>query len=115
MGKALVKVNEYFVVKTDDGGNETEVIYNPPLLAQTQNIRVELRKEKKHERPHVHVIKKGRDKFHGVSIALDDFTVLAGEDQLKHFDSKEFQYISHFLWRNRERFMTLYQALRGDL
>lgn len=115
MGKAPIKVNEHFVVNTDEKGNETEVIYNPPLLAQTQNIRVELRKEKNHNRPHVHVIKKGRNKSHDVSIALDDFEILAGEDNLKHFAKDEYQAIIDFIVENQDRFIEVYATLRGDL
>jgi hypothetical protein len=32
MAKAPVKVNEHFVVGTDEKGVEREVIYDPPLL-----------------------------------------------------------------------------------
>lgn len=46
MAKAPIRVSEHFVVKARDG-SEAEVIYDPPLLAESQNIRVELRKEKK--------------------------------------------------------------------
>jgi len=56
MGKAFIKVNEYFAIKTDKNGDQTEFIYNPPLIAESQNIRIELR-QKKHKRPHVHIIK----------------------------------------------------------
>jgi hypothetical protein len=115
MGKDPIKVNEHFVVKTDDKGTETEVIYNPPLLAESQNIRVELRKEKNHNRPHVHVIKKGRDKSHDVSIALDNFDILAGGDNLKHFDEREFEAIADFISKNKDRFIDVYAKLRGDL
>lgn len=115
MRKAPIKVNEHFVVKTDDKGNETEVIYSPPLLAESQNIRVELRKEKNHKRPHVHVIKKGRDKSHDVSIAIDDFDILAGEDNLKHFAKDEYQAIIDFIVENQDRFIEVYATLRGDL
>lgn len=87
MTKAPVKINEHFVVMTDENGNETDVIYNPPLLAESENIRVELRKEKNHNRPHVHIIKKGRNKSYDVSLALDDFSLLAGGENLKHFDN----------------------------
>ncbi len=89
MGKAPIKVNEHFVIKTDDEGNETEVIYNPPLLAESQNIRVELRKEQKHHRPHVHIIKKRKDKSYDVSVALDDLSILAGGENRDQFDSRE--------------------------
>ena len=115
MGRAPIKVNEHFVVKTDDKGVETEVIYNPPLLAESQNIRVELRKEQKHNRPHVHVIKKGRDKSHDVSIALDNFDILAGGENLKHFDENEFEAIADFISKNQVRFIDVYAKLRGDL
>lgn len=66
MTKAPVKINEHFVVVTDEKGNETDIIYNPPLLAESENIRVELRKEKNHNRPHVHIIKKGRKNSYDV-------------------------------------------------
>lgn len=115
MGKAPIKVNEHFVVNTDENGNETEVIYSPPHLAQTQNIRVELRKEKNHDRPHVHIIKKGKDKSCDVSIALDDFDILAGEDNLKHFAKDEYQVIIDFIVENQDRFIEVYATLRGDL
>jgi hypothetical protein len=115
MGKPPIKVNEHFVVSIDDNGNEADVIYNPPLLADTQNIRVELRKEKNHNRPHIHIIKKGKNKSHDVSIALDDFTVLAGGENLEHFDEREWDKISDFLVGNQDRFIKLYETLRGDL
>lgn len=115
MGKAPIKVNEYFAVKTDDEGTETDVIYDPPLLAESQNIRVELRKEKNHNRPHVHIIKKGRNKSYDVSVALDNFDILAGEENLKHFDEKEFEAIADFISKNQDRFKEVYVKLRGDL
>jgi hypothetical protein len=115
MGKAPIKVNEHFVVNTDDKGSETEVIYNPPLLAETQNVRIELRKERNHGRPHVHVIKKGRNNSYDVSIALDDFDILAGEDNLKYFAKDEYQVIVDFIVENQDRFIKVYATLRGDL
>lgn len=115
MGKAPIKVNEHFVVKEDDKGVTSEVIYNPPLLAESQNIRVELRKEKNHNRPHVHIIKKGKDKSYDVSIALDDFEILAGTDNLESFDKNEFQQIADFIVENQEIFIKVYATLRGDL
>jgi hypothetical protein len=115
MGKAPIKVNEHFVVRTDDDGATTEVIYDPPLLAESQNIRVELRKEKNHNRPHVHIIKKGKDKSYDVSVALDDFIILAGGENLMHFDEREWDKIGDFLLKNQEKFIKLYETLRGDL
>lgn len=115
MTKAPVKVNEYFVVMTDKEGNETEVIYNPPLLAETENIRVELRKEKNHGRPHVHIIKKGKNKSYDVSVALDDLSLLAGSENVQHFDDKEWDKIGDFLFDNQNEFIKLYVSLRGDL
>ncbi len=115
MGKAPIKVTEHFVIKTDDEGNETEVIYNPPLLAESINIRIELRKEKNHNRAHVHIIKKGKYKSHDVSIALDDFEILAGGDNLKHFASDEYEVIANFIIENQDRFIEVYAKLRGDL
>ncbi len=115
MGKAPIKVNEHFVVRTDDDGATTEVIYDPPLLAESQNIRVELRKEKNHNRPHVHIIKKGKDKSYDVSVALDDFIILAGGENLMYFDEREWDKIGDFLLKNQERFIKLYETLRGDL
>jgi len=115
MGKAPIKVNEHFAVKTDDEGTETDVIYDPPLLAESQNIRVELRKEKNHSRPHVHIIKKGRNKSYDLSVALDDFDILAGEENLKRFGEKEFEAIADFISKNQDRFKEVYVKLRGDL
>lgn len=115
MRKAPIKVNEHFVVNTDEKGSETEVIYNPPLLAETQNIRIELRKEKNHNRPHVHIIKKGKDKSHDVSIALDTLEILAGGDNLKFFSSDEYEVITDFIIDNQDRFIEVYASLRGDL
>lgn len=115
MGRAPIKVNEHFVVNTDDLGNETEVIYDPPLLAQTRNIRVELRKEKNHDRPHVHVIKKGKNKSHNVSIALDELEILAGGDNIKFFGDDEYEAIIDFIIDNQDRFIDVYVTLRGDL
>jgi hypothetical protein len=115
MGKALTKVNEHFVVLTDDKGTESDVIYDPPLLAESENIRIELRKEKKHNRPHVHIIKKGKHKSCDVSIALDNFDILAGEDNLKHFAKDEYQLIIDFIVENQDRFIEVYATLRGDL
>jgi hypothetical protein len=115
MGKAPIKVNEHFAVLTDDKGTETDVIYNPPLLAESQNIRVELRKEKNHNRPHVHIIKKGSNKSYDVSVALDNFDILAGEDNLKHFADDEYQVIVDFIVENQDRFIEVYETLRGDL
>lgn len=115
MGKAPIKVNEHFVVQIDDEGNETEVIYNPPLLAESQNIRVELRKEKSHNRPHVHIIKKGRNKSYDVSVALDDFEILAGMENVDQFDEREWDKIGDFLVENQDRFIKLYEILKGDL
>ena len=100
----------------DDEGNQTDVIYNPPHLANTQNIRVELRKEQKHARPHVHVIKKGKDsKGDGLSIALDDFDILAGKEHLKLFSKAEYEAVTDFLLENQEKFIKIYETLRGDL
>jgi len=113
--KAPVKINEHFVVMTDEKSNETDIIYNAPLLADSQNIRVELRKEKNHKRPHVHIIKKGRINSYNVSVALDDFSILAGGENLKHFDNKEWDKIGNFLFDNQDRFIKLYETLRGDL
>ncbi len=115
MGKAPIKVNEHFVVKADDKGNETEVIYSPPLLAETQNIRVELRKERNHNRPHVHIIKKGKDKSFDVSIAIDDLEILAGGDKVRIFGTEEYDRILDFILNNQEILMKVYQNLRGDL
>jgi hypothetical protein len=115
MGRPPIKVSVNFVVKTDHKGVETEVIYNPPLMAESQNIRVELRIEHRHPRPHVHVIKKGKDKSYDVSIALDDLEILAGENNLKHFDRKEFQAIAEFISENQDRFKEIYETLRGNL
>lgn len=115
MTKAPVKVNEHFVVTTDEKGNDTEVIYNPPLLAETENIRVELRKEKNHNCPHVHIIKKGRNKTFDVSVALDDLSLLAGSENVQHFDDKEWDKLGEFLFNNQSRFIKLYATLRGDL
>lgn len=115
MTKAPVKVNEHFVVTTDEKGNESEVIYNPPLLAETGNIRVELRKEKNHNRAHVHLIKKGKNKSFEVSVALDDFSLLAGRENAQHFDDKEWDKIGDFLFDNQDRFIKLYEILRGNL
>jgi hypothetical protein len=100
MGKAPFKLNAYFA---ED--------FNPPLLAETQHIRIELRKEKNHHRPHVHVIKKVKD----VSIAIDDLSVLAGEKNLKYFDRDELLAIADFIFENQDRFMQIYNNLRGDL
>lgn len=115
MGKAPIKVNERFVVRTDDDGATTEVIYDPPLLAQSQNIRVELRKEKNHNRPHVHIIKKGKDKSFDVSIALDDLEILAGKENVGVFGEAEYQVIIEFIIDNQDRFKKIYENLRGDL
>ncbi len=115
MGKAPLKVNEHFVVNTDEKGNETEVIYNPPLLAESQNIKVELRKEPKHHRPHVHIIKKGKDKSCDVSVALDDLSILAGGENRDQFDEREWDKLADFLFDNQDRFIKLYATLRGDL
>ncbi len=115
MGKAPIKVNEHFVIKTENDGTTTEVIYNPPLLAETQNIRIELRKEQNHNRPHVHIIKKGKDKSYDVSFALDNFEILAGEENLKVFDINEYQQIIDFIVENQESFIEVYATLRGDL
>jgi hypothetical protein len=115
MGKAPIKVNEHFVVITDDKGNETKAIYSPPLLAESQNIRVELRKEKNHNRPHVHIIKKGSHKSYDVSIALDNFDILAGGENLKHFAKDEYQVIIDFIVENQDRFIEVYATLRGEL
>jgi hypothetical protein len=114
VGKAPIKINEHFVVQTDVTGSEAEVIYNPPLLAESENIKVELRKEKNHDRPHVHIIKKGKNKSYDVSLALDDLTFLAGEDNLKHFSKKEYEVIIDFILKNQDRFIKVYASLRGD-
>jgi hypothetical protein len=115
MGKAPIKLNEHFLIQTDDQRNETEVIYNPPLLAESHNVRVELRKEKNHNRPHVHVIKKGRNRSYEVSMALDDFEILAGDENLKHFAKDEYRVIIEFIVENQDRFIEVYATLRGDL
>lgn len=115
MTKSLIKLNEYFVIETDREGNEVEVIYNPPLLAESQNIRVELRKEKNHRRPHIHIIKKGRGKIYDVSVALDDFSILAGGENKARFNEKEWDKIGDFLFDNQGTFIKLYKTLRGDL
>jgi len=115
MTKAPIKISEYFVLVTDDEGNEVEVIFHPPLLAESENIRVELRKELNHHRPHVHIIKKGRVSSFDVSIALDDLTVLAGGKNVKHFEIQEYQKIQEFLAENADRFYVIYEKLRGEL
>ncbi len=115
MGKAPIKVNEHFVIVTDENDVETEIIYNPPLLAESQNIRVELRKEKNNNRPHVHIIKKGNNKSYDVSVALDDLNILAGGKNVDQFDEREWEQIGNFLFDNQERFIKLYATLRGDL
>lgn len=115
MVKAPIKVNEHFVVRTDDVGATTEVIYDPPLLAESQNIRVELRKEKNHNRPHVHIIKKGKDKSYDVSIALDDLEILAGKENVRVFGEAEYQVIIEFIIDNQDCFKKIYENLRGDL
>ena len=115
MTKAPVKVNEHFVVTTDEKGNETEVIYNPPLLAKTENIRVELRKEKNYGRPHVHIIKKGKNKSLDVSLALDDLTILVGDENVKFFGTDEYDQIIDFILNNQELLVQIYENLRGDL
>lgn len=115
MGKTPIKVSEYFVVRTDEHGVETEVIYSPPLLAESANIKVELRKEKNHTRPHVHIIKKGSDKSIDVSVALDDLSILAGGENADHFNRREWEKLGDFLFDNQDRFIKLYATLRGDL
>ncbi len=112
MGKVPVRVNEYFKLLEDDDGIEQAFIYNPPLLAESLNIRVELRKEVSHNRPHVHVIKKGKAKFYDVSFALDDFEIIAGADNLKFFDKNEFQKIVDFIVENQEAFIKVYASIR---
>jgi hypothetical protein len=115
MGKTPIKLNEHFAVATDENGIKNEVIYYPPLLAESQNIRIELRKEKNHARAHVHIIKKGRNHSYDVSIALDDLTLLAGTENLKHFARNEYQAILEFIIENQDRFKKIYEVLRGDL
>jgi len=50
-----------------------------------------------------------------VSIALDVFSILAGEENVKHFDKNEFQKIGEFLTENVDRFKEIYENLRGEL
>ena len=115
MAKAPIRINEHFVVITDENGNEIEIIYNPPLLAESENIRIELRKEEKHNRPHVHILKKGNATSFEISIALDSLNVLAGKEKLKHFAERELKKIGEFLAENADRFKEIYENLRGDL
>lgn len=102
-------------MKTDEEGNETEVIYNPPLLAESETIRVELRKEKNHSRPHIHIIRKGKNKSYDVSVALDDLSILAGGENVDQFDEREWDKVSDFLFDNQDRFIKMYATLKGDL
>ena len=115
MAKAPIKVNEHFAVVTDDKGNRTEIIYNPPLLAKVGNLKIELRKELNHNRPHIHLIRKCGKSVYDVSIAINDLVVLAGGHNLKYLDKVEYQKILEFILDNQELLETLYKELRGDL
>ncbi len=46
MSKEKSRLNKYFIIKKDHS-SEKKMLYDPPLLAESRNIRVELRKEKK--------------------------------------------------------------------
>lgn len=46
MGKKPLEFEKYFVQL--ENGENSEIIYDPPLLAKYESIRMELRKEKKH-------------------------------------------------------------------
>ena len=50
-----------------------------------------------------------------MSVALDDFIILAGGENLMHFDEREWDKIGDFLLKNQEKFIKLYETLRGDL
>ena len=115
MRKAKIKVNEYFIVLIDEDGEEIEVIFNPPLLAESSGVRVELRKERNHNRPHLHIIKKGKTRIYDVSIALDELVVLAGKENLKYFAKDEYKVIMEFIVDNQDRFKKIYNNLRVDL
>lgn len=115
MGRAPIRVNEHFVVVEDENGNEADVIYDPPLLADVGNLKVELRKELNHSMPHVHIVKKCGKNEYDVSIAIDDLKVLAGDKNRKYFDPREYQQTLEFILENQERLETLYKKLRGDL
>ena len=115
MGKPPIKINDYLELVFDEDGKETTVIYDPPLLAETANLRVELRKEKNHGRPHVHIIKKSKGNFYEVSLALDSLLPLVGEENLKYFADKEYRVILEFLVANQDRLIKVYKTLKGEL
>ena len=115
MGKVSIKVSERFLIVKDEKGVETHIIFNPPVIAQSANIKIELRKEKNHDRPHIHLVKKGKKKSIDVSLALDDFSCLAGEENLKCFERDEYLKVLEFLIANKDRFKELYKKLRGEL
>lgn len=108
MGKTPVRVNEYFEI-SEDG---EEFIHNPPLLAEFGNLRVELRKEKNHSTPHVHVIK---NKIHDVSLRISDLKVLAGKENIPYFDRNEYRAVLEFIIENGNHFIECYEKLRGEL
>jgi len=109
MTKTPIKINEYFIVK----GDFLEMIYSPPLLAEVGNLRVELRKELNHSRPHLHVIKKCGKSEYGVSLALDNLDVLAGSENIERFDRREYEAVLNFIIENLELFEKVYKTLRG--
>jgi hypothetical protein len=115
MSKAQVKGNEHFLVRVDEEGNKVELIYDPPLLAEFGNLRVELRKELKHHRAHVHIIKKCGKIEYDVSLALDNLDILAGESNISHFNKGEYKAVMVFIIENLEMFAEIYNGLRGDL
>ena len=116
MGKAPVKGETHLDVTLDENGKQVEVIYDPPLLATFGNIRVELRKEKNHDRPHIHIMKTAKSgKTNDVSIALDDFECLAGHENLKSFDRREYQAVMEFLAEKQDQLIEVYKKLKGDV
>lgn len=112
MSRPRIVIDEYFALEVDEGVKR--YIYNPPLLAKTRNLRIELRQEKNHSAPHVHVIKKGSD---GVSIIIeeDNIKIVAGESELEHFDEREFEAVVKFLVKNQNHLREIYKKLRGSL
>lgn len=116
MVRARIKKMHHFVVTVAEGGEQLEVIYNPPLLAQFGNIRIELRKEKNHERPHIHIMKSAKaGKTNDVSIALDNFDLLAGQENVQFFDKREYQAVVEFLADKQDLLIGLYKKLKGEV
>lgn len=107
-------IDRYFVVNEGTEEKPEEVIYSPPLLAKLDKIRIELRQEKNHGAPHVHIIKKGSGKTCEISVdlkTLKPFDVTNGDIMSEN----EYKVILKFIQEHQGDLVKLYKILRSRL